>query len=70
MRNEKTQQQINDARQAIKQAENKNRSDALNRALSANDTSRLKFDLALVSIYAMLVTMLALGQAVAAILGR
>lgn len=70
MRNQKTEQQINDAKNAIKQAESKNRSDALNRILSANDTSRLNFDLALVSIYAVVVTMLCLGQAVVAILGR
>lgn len=68
MRNEKTQQQINDAKNAIKQAEYKNRSDALNRALLNPDINRLRLDLALVSTYAVLVTMLCLGQALAAIL--
>lgn len=70
MKNQKTQQQINDARQAIKQAENKNRSDALNRALLNPDINRLKFDLRLTAGYAVVVTMLCLGQAVASILGR
>lgn len=70
MRNEKTEQQINDARQAIKQAENLQRSNALNRILLNRDADRLKFDLALVSAYAVLITALCLGQAVAAILGR
>lgn len=56
----KTQQQISDARQAIKQAENKNRSDAINRAIKNPDISRLRLDLGLVSAYAVLITMLAL----------
>lgn len=70
MRNEKTQQQIDDARQAIKQADNLQRSNALNRILLNRDANRLKFDLALVSAYAVLITALCLGQALAAILGR
>ena len=70
MRKQKTQQQISDARQAIKQAESKNRSDALNRALLNPDINRLKFDLRLTAAYAVLVTMLALGQAVATILSK
>lgn len=70
MKKQKTEQQINDARQAIKQAENLQRSNALNRILISRDVDRLRLDLALVSIYAVVVTMLALGQAVAAILGR
>jgi len=70
MKNQKTQQQINDARQATKQAENLQRSNALNRILLNRDADRLKFDLALVSAYAVLITALCLGQAVGAILGR
>lgn len=70
MRNEKTEQQINDAKNAIKQAESKNRSDALNRALLNPDVNRLKFDLRLTAGYAVLITALCLGQAVGAILGR
>lgn len=64
----KTQQQINDARQAIKQAENKSRSDAINRAIKNPDINRLRLDLGLVSTYAIAITLLALGQALAAIL--
>lgn len=67
---QKTQHQINDARQAIKQAENQNRSDAINRAIKNPDISRLRLDLGLVSAYAVLITMLALGQALAAILNH
>lgn len=70
MKNQKTQQQINDARQAIKQAENLQRSNALNRILLNRDADRLRLDLAIVSVYAVLVTALCLGQALAAILGR
>lgn len=70
MKNQKTQQQISDAKNAIKQAENKNRSDALNRAILNPDINRLRLDLALVSTYAVLVTLLALGQALVAILSH
>lgn len=64
----KTQQQIDDAKQAIKDKENKNRSDAINRIITSQDINRLRFDLRLTAVYAVLVTMLALGQAMAAIL--
>ena len=64
----KTQQQISDTKNAIKQAENKTRSDAINRILLNPDINRLRLDLGLVSAYAVLITMLALGQALAAIL--
>ena len=64
----KTQQQISDAKNAIKQAENKTRSDAINRILLNPDVTRLRLDLGLVSAYAVLITMLALGQALATIL--